>query len=186
MELEKRLTHDGYRSKITGFIDDLSELWAKAGHESRITRNAPLGEDLELPSITFRVTGREIDKSFLDVKPRHRDTVEHPYEPGHYVELYGQMFSVYVDFDFFAGSNTEADELMDTFEEFVQMYKGTLLSRGVQDFRFISQEEDSLLNERRMQIAMRRLSYVVRLEVLTPKVLNDIQQVGISTSVRNI
>lgn len=183
---EERLKHTGNKSRITGFVDDLRELWQKAGRPGDIIRDTPFNEEAEFPRITYKVLRRLRNSDFKDIKPRYRTTIEHPYEPGNFIELWGQIFDVYVEFQIFAKTQTEADEVMEEFEEFINLYKGTLKDRGVQDITFYAQGEDKASEIGRMQLAIRTLQYTVRLEKLTPKVLNDIQQIGLGVSVRNI
>lgn len=185
-ESKERLRHEGNHRTITGFVDDLIQLWRKAGRPGEIVRDMPLNEEIKLPRITYRILRRLRNSDFKDIKPRFRQMVPHPYEPGNFMELWGQVFDVYIEFAFFAATQTEADELMEEFEDFIQLYKGTLKDRGVQEIMFYAQDEDEVIQVGRLEMAVRRLQYTVRLEKLTPRVLNDIQQVGIAASVRNI
>lgn len=185
-ERKERLQHENNRSRITGFIDDLRELWKKAGRSGDIIRDTPFNEEMEFPRITYRVLRRLRNSDFKDIKPRYRTTIEHPYEPGNFMELWGQVFDVYVEFSIFAVTQTEADELMDEFEDFIQLYKGKFRERGVQEIIFYAQDEDDVQQSGRLQLAVRRLQFTVRLEKLTPRILNDIQQVNVSATVQNI
>lgn len=185
-KIGERLSHEGNRNKITGFIDDLIELWKKAGRSGEIIRNSPFNEEMNFPRITYKVLKRVRNQDFKDLKPRFRTLIEHPYEPDSYMELWGQVFDVYVEFGIYASTHTEADDITEEFEDFIQLYKGTLRDRGVQEINFYAQEEDSLLKVGKLQIASRTLQYVVRLERLTPRVMNGIQQVEITNTVRNI
>ena len=186
-EIEERLRHDGNRSKVIGFVDDLKELWAKAGKKGEIVRNAPLSKELAFPRITYRVLKRVKNTDFKDIKPRHRTTIDHPYEPDAKVDLFGQIFSVYVEFAVYSTNQTEADMLLDELEDFIELYKGNFMTRGVQQVTFIEQGEDKMLETGRLQIAVRELVYEFRLEKIVPKSIGDIKQIDlVGTSVRYI
>ena len=170
---------------LLGFVDDLRELWSKAGMPGNIVRNYPFDENAELPLITYRTIRRLRNEHFKDIKPRYRTTIEHPHEPGNFIEIYGQIFDVYVEFQIFSTSQEEADELMAEFEEFLEMYKGHFKDRGVQEILFYAQDEDESIPLGRMQMAVRKLQYTVRLERLTPKVSNEIQHIEMKVSTLN-
>lgn len=164
------------------FIDDLRRLWEAAGKTGKIIRNTPLKEDVELPTITYRIIRREINSSFKDLKPRYRTTIKHPYIEGEYIELYGQIFDIWVEFCIYSKSAEEADELTIELEEFLQTYAGFFKASGVQEILFHAQGEDEVLEEARIGIAKRKLLYTVRFEKIIVRFLNEIQQIALQAN----
>lgn len=168
-----------------GFIDDLRKLWEAAGKSAKIVRNSPLKEAAEFPTITYRVVRRELNNQFKDLKPRLRGTIKHPYMGGEYIELYGQIFDVWVEFCVYSLSAEEADEIVIELEEFLQTYAGFFKRNGVQEILFSSQGEDEVLQEGRVGAAKRTLLYTMRFEKLIVRFLNEIQQIAIQASLHH-
>jgi hypothetical protein len=162
-----------------GFIDDLIRLWEAAGKPARIIRSQPIGEEAEYPLITYRTLHREVNKQFKDHKPRYRDTLMHPDIQDEFVELRGQIFDVQVAFDIHALGAEDADDLVEQFDDFIQMYKGFFKLNGVQEIMFHSQGEDQVLTDSRYPIAKRPLQYTIRFEKVTPIFLNQIEQIAV-------
>lgn len=160
------------------FIDDLRRLWESAGKPGKFIRQTPLRDDAEFPSITYRSIRRIVNESFKDLKPRHRGTIKHPYMDGEYIELYGQVFDVWVEFCIYSQSAEEADEMVFELEEFLQTYAGFFKANGVQEILFHSQGEDEVLEEPRIGVAKRKLLYTIRFEKIIVRFLNEIQQIA--------
>jgi hypothetical protein len=180
--LDNRLRSD---KPITflGFIDELNRLWKLAGKRGRIVRDQPIDDQAEFPLITFKTLRRMINQQFKDIKPRHRTTIEHPYIPGEWVELKGQMFDVWVHFNVYSQSGDEADELVEELDEFIQTYKGFFKQNGVQEITFYAQESDTVITEYRFPIAVRPIQYTVRFERITPVFLSQIEQMIVQAKV---
>jgi hypothetical protein len=166
------------------FIDDLRRLWEAAGKPGKFVRNMPLKDDAVFPAITYRIIRREINSSFKDLKPRFRGTIRHPYMDGEYIELYGQIFDVWVEFCIYSKSAEEADELTIELEEFLQTYAGFFKQSGVQEILFHAQGEDEVLEEARLGIAKRKLLYTMRFEKIIVRFLNEIQQIAVQANLR--
>jgi hypothetical protein len=165
-----------------GFIDDLRRLWEAAGKPGKIIRQSPLKEEADFPTITYRIIRREINNHFKDIKPRYRTTIRHPYLEDEYVELYGQIFDVWVEFCIYSISAEEADELVMELEEFLQTYAGFFKQKGVQEILFHAQGEDEVLEEQRINIAKRKLLYTMRFEKIIVRFLNEIQQIAVQAN----
>jgi hypothetical protein len=168
-----------------GFIDDLRKLWTAAGHKAPIIRQHPSDQDAKFPSITYRMVRRVVNGEFKDLKPRHRSTIKHPYIDGEYVELYGQIFDVWVEFCIFSLSAEEADELVIEFEEFLQTYAGYFKRNGVQEIAFHSQGEDEVTKEARVDASKRKLNYTMRFEKIIVRFLNEIQQIAVQANLHH-
>lgn len=170
-------------STFLGFVDVLRELWKNAGMPGDIIRKNPFDNDVTLPLITFRTLRREVNTNFGDYKPRLRDTIPHPYIEGEWIELYGQIFDVHVEFCIYSRSQEEADAVLVEFEEFLEMYKGFFKQNGVQDLRFSVQAEDEVVQNSRLTLAKRTVTYIVRLERVVPRFLNQIENLAIQASI---
>jgi hypothetical protein len=168
-----------------GFVDDLRKLWEAAGKEAKIVRSSPLKEDADFPTITYRVTRRILNDSFKDLKPRLRSTIRHPHIEGEYIELYGQIFDVWVEFNVYSLSQEEADELVMELEEFLQTYAGFFKRNGVQEILFHSQGPDEVITDGRVGAAKRTLFYTMRFEKLIVRFLNEIQQIAVQANLQD-
>jgi hypothetical protein len=167
-----------------GFIDEMKRLWTMAGKKGKIIRHQPFDEESEFPCITFRTIRRMINQNFHETKPRYRATIYHPYIPGEYVELKGQMFDVWVQFDVCSTSAEEADELVEELDDFLYIYKGFFKKNGVQEMTFYAQLEDSVITDYRFPIAVRPIQYTLRFEKITPVFLNQIEQIYTQASIQ--
>lgn len=168
-----------------GFVDDLRKLWEAAGKGAKIIRNSPLKEDADFPTITYRIIGRVLNDSFKDLKPRLRGTIKHPYMEGEYIELYGQIFDVSVEFNVYSLTAEEADELVIELEEFLQTYAGFFKKNGVQEILFHSQGPDEVVANGRIGAAKRSLYYTMRFEKIIVRFLNEIQQIAVQANLQN-
>ncbi|MCD7910959.1 hypothetical protein KC480_05395 [Bacillus velezensis] len=166
-----------------GFIDDLRRLWKAAGKRGEIIRKRPLKENSNMPVITFSLKKRTLNEQFKDIKPRFRGTINHPYINGEYVELYGQIFDLLIEFSIYSSSAEEADELVIEFEEFLQLYAGYFKKNGVQEILFFEQGEDDVVEEQRVDTPSRNLLYKMRFEKIIIKLLNDIQQISVEANI---
>lgn len=165
-----------------GFIDDLRKMWEAAGQEARIVRNTPTGEDAKFPAITYRTLSRVVNAEFKDLKPRYRGTIRHPMREDEYVELYGQIFDVMIEFCILSPSAEKADEITVEFEEFLQSYAGYFKRNGVQEISFHSQGADEVMQEGRMTVAKRKVNYTMRFEKIIVRFLNEIQQIAVQAN----
>lgn len=168
------------------FIDDLRKLWEAAGNKGKIIRQNPLKEKSSYPTITYRLLGREINDTFKDIKPRYRTTIRHPDIEGEFIELYGQVFDIPVEFCVYSTSAEEADELVIQFEDFLQTYAGFFKRNGVQEILFKKQKEDEVINEGRVYVSKRTLIYTLRFEKIVTRFLNEIEQIAIQAKIFDI
>lgn len=167
------------------FIDDLRRLWEAAGKQGRFVRQQPAKEEAVYPTITYRTIRREINSSFKDLKPRYRGVIQHPHIEGEYIELYGQIFDVWVEFCVYSQGAEEADELAMELEEFLQTYAGFFKANGVQEILFHAQGEDEVLTEGRVVVAKRKLLYTMRFEKIIVRFLNEIQQIAVQANIHH-
>jgi len=174
--LDNRLRSD---KPITflGFIDEFKKLWSLAGKEAEFIRQQPFHQDMNFPIITYHTLRRMVNRDFKEIKPRYRTTIRHPYIPDEYVELKGQIFDVWVQFDVCSTSADEADLLVEELDDFIQTYRGYFKKNGVQEITFFAQETDIVDNSLRFPIAVRPVQYTFRFEKITPIFLNQIEQI---------
>lgn len=161
----------------------LHKLWEKAGFPGKIMRVSPFDQVKEFPVIMFKMIHRSINGQFKDMKPRYRTTIRHPYANNEFVELRGQIFDVVVEFDVYALSQTEADLLVEKFDDFMLTYKGYLKYMGVQEILFYQQLSDEVVQDSRYPIACRPVQYKMRFEKISPIFLNQLNQLNISAKV---
>lgn len=166
------------------FIDDLRRLWEAAGKDGLFIRNKPKDEEMQLPTITYRTIRRILNEQFKDKKPRYRTTIRNPYMNGEYVELYGQIFDVWVEFCVYSNTAEQADQLVMELEDFLQTYAGHFKQSGVQEILFHSQGEDEVLTESRIAVAKRKILYTIRFEKIIVRFLNEIQQIAVQANLR--
>lgn len=167
------------------FIDDLRKLWEEAGKTGKIIRKNPNKENAEFPIITYRLVRRIVNTSFKDKKPRYRTTIKHPYMDNEYIDIFGQIFDVWVEFSVYSTSAEEADEMVLEFEEFLQTYAGFFKQKGVQEILFHSQGEDQVITSGRVPVSKRKLSYTMRFEKIIVRFLNEIEQIAIQAKLLN-
>jgi hypothetical protein len=167
------------------FIDDLRRLWEAAGKDGHFVRQSPSKKEADFPVITYRVVKRVVNKDFKDFKPRYRSTISHPDIKDEFIELYGQIFDVDVEFCLYTPSAEVADELTVELEEFLQTYAGYFKRNGVQEVMFHSQGEDEVLTEIRVPVSKRKLLYTMRFEKIIVRFLNEIQQIAVQANLRN-
>ncbi|HDX9673985.1 TPA: hypothetical protein ROY08_001242 [Bacillus cereus] len=167
------------------FVDDLQRLWKEAGLPGEFIRYSPIKEDAAFPRITYRVVERKINQDIKDIKPRFRGTIRHPYRDGEYVDIFGQVFDLAVEFVIYSESAEEADEMVLDLEEFIQNYTGHFKKNGVQEILFNSQGSDEVIQSQRINIAKRPMYYKMRFEKITVKFINEIRQVQVASKINN-
>ncbi|WP_067924185.1 hypothetical protein [Alicyclobacillus shizuokensis] len=170
---------------VLGFIDELKRMWEAAGKKGKIVRKTPFSDDAEFPVITFHMLRRLISQQYKDVKPRYRDTIEHPYIPGELIELRGQMFEVWLQFTVYSQSQEEADELVEELDDFLNTYAGYFKRMGVHEIRFFAQETDDVDTSYRFPLAVRPVQYTFYFEKITPVFLNRIAQIAVQAKVHH-
>jgi len=172
-----------------GFIDELIRLWKLAGKRGRFIRDTPLKDVIQdddnniLPVITYRKLRRQYTPEFKERKPRHRATIRHPERPDEWIDLFGQMFDIWVEFDVYAASAEEADEIAEELDDFLFIYKGFFKAHGVHEIMFYAQLQDKVITDYKYPIACRPIQYTMRFEKITPLFLNQIRQMLVQAEV---
>lgn len=170
-------------AKLLDFIDDMRELWRKRFGKNEenlveiVRKNATRVEDSRDTAITFKVMNREVSPDFNDVKPKYRMEMEHPLHTDQHVQIYGQMLDITMEFGIHSRTHEEADRIMEEFEDFLEDYTQYFTRSGIQDLRFIRQLEDTSVRDGEGEIHSRTLLYLIRVERIKFKYLNEIKHV---------
>lgn len=164
------------------FVDDLRQLWEAAGKRGKIVRSFQK-DKASYPIITYRILKRRPHPAFQEKKPRLRQTIRHPHQPGDFIEIYGQVYQVIVGFNVFSTSDEEADELAVELEEFLFQYKAFFKKRGVKEIYFLEQDEDETVETSHFPLVKRSLVFDMQFELIIPFYQNQIEQLAIQASI---
>lgn len=123
---------------------------------------------LEHPYITYKVVDRSPKG---ELKPRERETLiventdnETDARKG---RVYGQKFKCIVQFNIIASEYSEADEVMNTFEDLMMSYAHYFKKNGVAELLFEKHFTDENFDIFRQTVSVRSLQYYVEVEKLT-------------------
>jgi hypothetical protein len=168
---------------LLGFIDTLKALWESAEKPGSIVRNHVKSDQEDYPIITYKIKRRIPHPAFKERKPRLRQTIKHPYRPNESVEIYGQIYQVFVEFKVHSSSDEEADKIAVELEEFLLTYKGFFKREGVKELYFLEQGEDETDSNTHIPVATRTMIYDMQFEKVTPRFLNQIEQLAIQANI---
>lgn len=124
------------------------------------------GVNFDKTLITYNIIQR-IPKT--ELKPRVRETIieKDKLNEQRIGEVYGQRFECLIQFNIFASVYTEAEEVMEKFEELITMYTGFFKKNGVAEILFKKHLTDSHFEKLRETLSIRNLIYYVEIEKLT-------------------
>lgn len=134
---------------------------------------------IEKPFITYCIKSREPLK---ELKYRIRETVdEQVYAPEDQRkgEIWGQKFKCVVQFNIFTSVYTEAEAVMEKFEELITMYTGFFKKNGVGEVLFQKHFTDEAHETLRETLSVRNLCYYVEIEKLTVIFREKIKEIEI-------
>lgn len=176
-------------SNFRQFIDHLIRLWNMASSENEVSpiiREKPNNREIDTSSaITYKLLGRRHTPDTYEVKPKLRTTVKHPHREGEFVDVLGQLFDLKVGFTINATTAEKADDLVDEFENFMIRYAGYFKLQGVSEIIFSEQLEDEVIASEKVQYHKRPLIFKVRLERLTIRSQNEIEQIDLQAQIYN-
>lgn len=165
---------------IRDFIDMLADLTKKVLRKHEVTfdpdeGHTPNDVDKKLghPYILYKVTSREPK---LERKQRLLDTVEA--EDGRHGEIWAQDFTCKIQFTIMAGNYTEADTIMDEFEDLLFKYTGYFKENGVQELLFEKQYTDQNYDSYRQSASVRSLVYRVDIQKFYTTFVNRLQDLS--------
>jgi len=143
------------------------------------------------PTVTYSMIRKEpgtIGKSPFhpakEYKPRRRELLRTRDNPGHSIEIYGQMFDHLVQFDTWTTDNFSSDKLADWFEKFMKLYIWVLKLNGVQEILFWQRLRDAAVTKWRQDLVSRTLQYFIRTEDLEPVVSKNLIDLDIDIGVK--
>lgn len=139
-------------------------------------------EKVDHPYITYRVISRTPKG---ELKPREREhlvseDVARDGE-GRQGRVYGQKFKCYVQFDIIASEYSEADEVMNTFEDLILAYAHYFKKNGVAELLFEKHLTDKDFDIYRQSVSVRSLQYYVEVEKLTVVFDSEIKEININS-----
>lgn len=121
--------------------------------------------------ITYHLTRREagsIDANpfgrHRERRPRHRSSQYDPNFPEYQLDMRGQFFDNIAQFDCWSTDTTEADILVDYFEQFMTLWTGVLGYNGIERIWFWGRGMDAVESRWRNDIHARSVQYFFRTE----------------------
>jgi hypothetical protein len=145
-------------------------------------------------TITYRVIRREpatiggnkepFGTGQKDLKPKERMRIGNP--DGTQTIIYGQRFDNLIRFNIWCLTNTEAEALVNWFEQYLRTRRAFLRNMGLDEILFWSREEDKTAGDFDNRLEMRSLTFFTRTEELSSaeeSVLKNLEiQLGIRTT----
>lgn len=130
------------------------------------------------PVITYKVIQR---KPKGELKPRVRETITENVTDGEarVGEVYGQKFECLIQFNIIASVYSEAEEVMEKFEELITTYTGFFKKNGVAELLFREHSTDNFYSKLRETLSVRNLTYYVEIEKLTVIFKEKIKEIEI-------
>lgn len=130
------------------------------------------------PLITYKVISR---KPKSELKPRVRETITEKVSDGdsRVGEIYGQKFECLIQFNVIASVYSEAEEVMEKFEELITTYTGFFKKNGVAELLFREHLTDDFYSKLRETLSVRNLTYYVEIEKLTVIFKEKIKEIEI-------
>ena len=138
-------------------------------------------EEITHPYITYKVISRTPKD---ELKPREREHLlsenVHKDGEGRQGRVYGQKFKCYVQFNIIASEYSEADEVMNIFEDLILSYAHYFKRNGVAEILFEKHFTDENFDVYRQSVSVRSLQYYVEVEKLTVVFDSEIKDVQIN------
>lgn len=134
-------------------------------------------KNIDKPIISYRVLGR---KPKMEIKPRIREEIEenNPVTNEKILgEVWGQKFECYIQFDLIGSVYTEAEQVMNKFEELMFKYTGFFKKNGVAELIFDKHLTDESFDNLRESYSVRSLIYRVEVEKLIVVFKHEIEEI---------
>lgn len=134
-------------------------------------------KNIDKPIISYRVIERV---SKLEKKPRVREEFE---DKNSYTgektlgTVYGQKFKCLIEFDIVGSVYSEAEEVMNNFEELMFKYVGFFKKNGVAELIFEKHLTDDNFDNLRESYSVRSLQYYVEVEKLFTVFKHEIEEI---------
>jgi len=138
-------------------------------------------------TITYKISKREPGTlqahpfdGRKEIKPRVREYIVDPDEPGYHIKVLGQWFDNIIQFEFWATTANGADSLISWFEDFLYKYTWVWKKNGVQEILYVRRGIDEEITKWRNDLAYRSLWYFFRTEKIVPVREKDFAQLDLS------
>ena len=180
-------------TELMKFIKKLITVSWGADNVTFISAYPKLSESNELttPIITYRVKDKVPGefKSATEIKPRIREYII-PSEnnipiTGENLEVWGQMFDYYIDFEIWAENGEQADDVASRFQSFMFQYTGYLKQAGVNEILFERMTSDVNTGQWRTDLINRTITYRIRIDEIVAIKIPNIESVGIDAYVHD-
>ena len=138
----------------------------------------------DAPVITYQVLKRRAKK---EIKPRLREIVNEITDDENSqrtAEIWGQKFECQVQFNVFASVYSEAEQVMEHFEETIIKHAGFFKKNGVAELIFEEHITDSHFDTLRESLSIRSLIYYVEIEKLTVMFKEKINEIELLAQTR--
>lgn len=145
--------------------------------DERKIHSMDIMKNMDKPIISYKVIERKPKK---EIKPRIREDFEeiNPYTKEKLLgQVHGQKFTAIVQFDIVGSVYTEAEEVMNMFEELMLKYTGFYKKNGVAELIFEEHLSDSSFDNLRESFSIRSLRYYVEIEKLTVSFKQEIEEI---------
>lgn len=136
------------------------------------------------PVITYQVLKRKPKK---EIKPRLREMLNEitsDTNEQRTAEIWGQKFECQVQFNVFASVYSEAEQVMENFEETIIKHAGFFKKNGVAELFFEEHITDSHFDTLRESLSIRSLIYYVEIEKLTVMFKEKINEIELLAQTR--
>lgn len=147
--------------------------------EGKRLSNDP-NEEIDHPYITYKVISR---KPMKELKPREREStiseLVDSKKDKRQGRIYGQKFKSYIQFNIIASEYTQADRVMNVFEDLIFSYTHYFKMNGVAEILFEEHLTDKDYDIYRQNLSVRNLVYYVEIEKLHVMFDSDIEGVFI-------
>ena len=140
--------------------------------------------NFDQPVITYQVINRKPKK---EIKPRVRELIEEITDDKSSQrtgEIWGQKFECLVQFNVFASVYSEAEQVMEHFEETIIKHTGFFKKNGVAELIFKEHVTDSHFDTLRESLSIRSLIYYVEIEKLTVMFKEKINEIELLAQIR--
>ena len=151
--------------------------------EGKILTNDAMTQ-FNCPVITYQVIKRKCKK---EIKPRIREIITELTEDKtsqRTGEIWGQKFECLVQFNVFASVYSEAEQVMEHFEETIIKHTGFFKKNGVAELFFEEHITDSHFDTLRESLSIRSLIYYVEIEKLTVMFKEKINKIELLVQTR--
>lgn len=147
--------------------------------DEKTLKDLDVMNNIDKPIITYKVIER-VPK--LEIKPRLRESFnEKDTKTGEdsLGEVYAQKFACQIQFDIFASVYSEAEQVMNDFEELMFAYTGFFKKNGVAEMYFKKHLTDTAFENLRENLSVRSLQYYVEIEKITVIIREKIKEIEI-------